>query len=116
MRRLRRKDRKQVQLERKEKGFSIYLNGANNELPAPAPSHIRPRVKTATGLSSVSSVFVQKKSLVVPYAYKAVAVTLACPVRVKTPAGLCGVSSMFVPKKSLVISYAFSYSKSRWPC
>ena len=65
LRRLRRKDRKQVQLERKEKGFSIYVNGANTDLPAPAAaSHVRPRVKTATGLSSISSLIVEKVGLI----------------------------------------------------
>lgn len=50
LKRLRRKDQKDVQMERKEKGFSIYVNGANTELPTPTKSsgRVRPRVKTAT--------------------------------------------------------------------
>lgn len=50
LKKLRRKDRKQVQIERKEKGFSLYINGANTELSAPATNHTQ-RVKTATGKS-----------------------------------------------------------------
>ncbi|KAK7501363.1 hypothetical protein BaRGS_00007488, partial [Batillaria attramentaria] len=48
LKRLQRKDQKDVQLERKEKGFSIYMNGANTDLPAPSSGRVRPRVKTAT--------------------------------------------------------------------
>ncbi|KAK7112200.1 hypothetical protein V1264_011687 [Littorina saxatilis] len=48
LKRLRRKDRKQIQVERKEKGFSIYVNGANSDLPTEAVAHSRPRVKTAS--------------------------------------------------------------------
>ena len=50
LKRLRKKDKKQVQLERKEKGFSIYVNGANTDSQVPSQAKGRPRVKTATGM------------------------------------------------------------------
>ncbi|KAL8620867.1 hypothetical protein ACOMHN_047038 [Nucella lapillus] len=44
---LRRKGKREVDKERKEKGFSIYINGANLDLPQQTGAHARPRVKTA---------------------------------------------------------------------
>ncbi len=35
LKRLRRKNRKQIQVERKEQGFSLYVNGANAERDFP---------------------------------------------------------------------------------
>ncbi|XP_025076001.1 protein KIAA0556 homolog isoform X2 [Pomacea canaliculata] len=48
---LRQKNKQQVQLERKEKGFSIYVNGANIDLPANSSLRLAAGLKTATGKS-----------------------------------------------------------------
>lgn len=62
LKRLRKKSKKQIDIERKEQGFSIYVNGANTEMLAKkqksqahqeTPQDDRPtsgRLKTAGGM------------------------------------------------------------------
>ena len=61
IKKLKAKDQRQIDLEKKEQGFTLYLNGANaalkkaSDAPRTARTARRRKLKTAGGLCEISS-------------------------------------------------------------